>query len=46
VILEDCGSMNGTYLENGERLRSGESRVLSSNGRFYLGSRNNMFQVT
>lgn len=46
VILEDCGSMNGTFLENGERLRSGESRVLSSNGRFYLGSRNNMFQVT
>jgi len=45
VILEDCGSMNGTFLENGERLKSGESRLLSPNGRFYLGSRNNMFQV-
>jgi hypothetical protein len=46
VILEDCGSTNGTFLENGERLRSGESRTLSPNGRFYVGSRNNMFQVS
>ena len=45
VLLEDCNSRNGTYLDNGEKLRSGEPRLLRSGGRFYLGNRSYLFQV-
>ena len=45
VVLEDCGSTHGTFLENGERLKSRQPRVLRPNGRFYVGSKTNMFQV-
>jgi Trypsin-like peptidase domain/FHA domain len=45
VLLEDCNSLNGTFLENGERLKGGESRFLRTGSRFYLGNRSNLFQV-
>jgi hypothetical protein len=45
VLLEDCNSLNGTFLESGERLRGGEPRLLRAGNRFYLGSRDNMFEV-
>ena len=45
VLVEDCNSLNGTFLENGERLRGGEPRLLRAGSRFYLGSRENMFEV-
>lgn len=45
VLLEDCSSLNGTFLENGERLRSGEPRLLRPGSRFYLGNRNYLFEV-
>ena len=45
VLLEDCNSRNGTYLDNGEKLRSGEPHLLRPGGRFYLGNRSYLFQV-
>lgn len=45
VLLEDCNSLNGTFLENGEKLRGGEPRLLRPGGKFYLGNRSNLFQV-
>jgi hypothetical protein len=45
VFLEDCNSLNGTFLENGERLRNGEPRLLRPGNRFYLGNRDNLFEV-
>lgn len=45
VYVEDLGSTNGTFLESGERLQPGAGRLLSVNGRFYLGDRDHMFEV-
>jgi len=45
MVVEDCGSTNGTYLENGERLRAGEPRLVRPYGSFYLGDRRHSFQV-
>jgi S1-C subfamily serine protease len=45
LIVEDCGSTNGTFLDNGERLRTGEPRLVPPYGSFYLGDRSHVFQV-
>ena len=45
LIVEDCGSTNGTFLENGERLRAGVPRLVQPMGSFYLGDRRHVFQV-
>jgi len=45
MLVEDCGSTNGTFLENGERLRAGEPRLVRPYGSFYLGDRRHSFQV-
>lgn len=45
LIVEDCGSTNGTFLESGERLRLGEPRLVKPYGSFYLGDRRHVFQV-
>lgn len=44
-MLEDCWSVNGTYLENGERIASGAPRPLSAGSRFYLSGPENLFEV-
>jgi S1-C subfamily serine protease len=45
MVVEDCGSTNGTFLESGERLRVGEPRLVRPYGSFYLGGRTCSFQV-
>jgi S1-C subfamily serine protease len=45
LFVEDCGSRNGTFLDSGERLRSGEPRLVPRYGSFYLGDRSHVFQV-
>jgi pSer/pThr/pTyr-binding forkhead associated (FHA) protein len=45
LVLEDCNSSHGTFLDSGERLKSNAPRVLMPNSRFYIGSRANTFQV-
>jgi S1-C subfamily serine protease len=45
LVVEDCGSTNGTFLESGERLRAGEPRLVQPMGSFYLGDRRHVFQV-
>ena len=46
LLLTDCNSSCGTFLENGTRLVSGEETRLELGQRFYLGSRETMFEVT
>lgn len=46
VMLEDCCSSNGTFLDSGERIVPGQPRALHPNQRFYLGSRSVMFQLS
>jgi hypothetical protein len=45
LLVEDCGSTNGTFLDTGERLRTGEPRLVQPRGSFYLGDRSHVFQV-
>jgi len=45
-IISDRGSRYGTYTERGERITPDKSIALKSGERFYLGSRNNMFEVS
>ncbi len=45
MLVEDCGSTNGTFLDTGERLRAGEPRLIRPYGSFYLGDRRHSFQV-
>ncbi len=46
-VLEDCGSANGTFLDDsGERLPPNQPRRLPSGARFYLSSRAFRFEVT
>jgi hypothetical protein len=45
LLVEDCGSTNGTFLDSGERLRTGEPRLVQPRGSFYLGDRSHVFQV-
>lgn len=43
-IIEDH-STNGTYLQSGERIPKGKMIQLRPGNRFYLGSRENMFEI-
>jgi pSer/pThr/pTyr-binding forkhead associated (FHA) protein len=45
LLLEDCGSTNGTFLQSGERLKPGSPRRLDHNERFYLADPRFMFEV-
>jgi S1-C subfamily serine protease len=51
LLIEDLGSMNGTFLESGtsgqpgERLKPGSPRPLQTGDRFYLGDARFMFEV-
>jgi serine protease Do len=45
VVLEDCGSTNGTYLASGERLQPGVARVINAGERFYLNDTQTMFEL-
>lgn len=43
--LTDLGSSHGTYL-NGRKLTANQASPLNPGDRFYLGSENEMFQIT
>ncbi len=45
TILEDAWSSNGTFLGTGEMVPPGESRRLRPGDRFYLATRENMFEI-
>ncbi len=45
LLLEDCGSTNGTFLQSGERLKPGSRRRLDPNDRFYLADPRFTFEV-
>lgn len=44
-VLEDTWSTNGTFLENGEPVTPGKPYELKAGTRFYLGNRENTFEV-
>jgi hypothetical protein len=44
-LVEDCWSTNGTFLFNGEKLTPGSARPLVAGERFYIGDRQNVFEV-
>ena len=46
LLLTDCNSSCGTFLENGARLAPGAETPLNLGQRFYLGNRETMFEVT
>lgn len=43
--LEDTWSTNGTFLDNGKALPPGKQHRLNPGTRFYLGARDNLFEV-
>ncbi len=45
LLLQDCGSSNGTYLATGEQLSRGQSRQMQDRDRFFLGSRSVAFEI-
>lgn len=45
VVLEDCGSKNGTFLHSGQRLAPGTPYPLRPGERFYLGDPSIAFEV-
>jgi hypothetical protein len=45
-VLEDSWSTNGTFLDTGEQLTPGQEYELKPGDRFYVGSRDNTFEVT
>lgn len=45
ILLEDCGSTNGTFLENGIRLAMGRAYSLKQGDRFYLITPDILFEV-
>lgn len=45
LVLKDCGSSYGTFLENGTKLEPNVPVVLASGTKFYVGSSNNIFEV-
>ncbi len=46
ILLEDSWSSNGTFAASGQRIAAGQPRELRPGDRFYVGSANNMFEVT
>ena len=45
VMIEDCGSTNGTFIDNGTRIEPGRRFVLKPGTRFYLGTHENTFEL-
>ncbi len=45
VILEDSWSSNGTFTASGQRIAAGQGHQLQAGEKFYLGSRENLFEV-
>ena len=45
VTLEDLWSSNGTFLDSGEKIEPGHPRTLRAGERFYLASRDNLFEI-
>lgn len=45
ILLEDCGSKNGTFLENGTRLEMDRTYQLKDGDRFYLVTPDNLFEI-
>jgi len=45
ILLEDCGSTNGTFLSDGRRLEPGMPHPLRSGERFYLATPDIMFEL-
>ena len=46
LYLQDTFSSNGTFFGAGQRIEPGQTRELRSGDRFYLGVKENMFEVT
>lgn len=44
-ILEDRGSLQGTYFVSGERILPGVPKILKSGDRFFIGNPQNLFEV-
>jgi hypothetical protein len=44
-FIEDCGSENGTFLENGKRISANKKIPLESGVRFYLSDKRQLFEV-
>lgn len=45
VVLEDTWSSNGTFLESGEKVEPGKPKRLRPGDRFYLATRDNLFEI-
>jgi hypothetical protein len=45
ILLEDCSSENGTFLESGERVMPGSYKRLRPGLRFYLGTPAVTFEI-
>ncbi|HKV39737.1 MAG TPA: FHA domain-containing protein [Blastocatellia bacterium] len=45
VVLDDCQSTNGTFLQSGQQVKAGTPWRLRPNERFYLSDPENMFEV-
>ena len=45
LMLKDCGSSYGTFLENGAKLQPQQSVTLGNNARFWLANKENTFEV-
>jgi len=45
AVLKDHGSSCGTYVPDGVRLEPGVPMVLCSGGKFWVGSKDNIFEV-
>ncbi len=45
IFITDLGSTNGTFLSDGTRLMSGRPQMVSAGQGFYLGSRENGFEI-
>jgi pSer/pThr/pTyr-binding forkhead associated (FHA) protein len=46
VWIEDLWSSNGTFLGGGQRLSSGGKQELRPGDRFFLGNKENLFEIT
>jgi pSer/pThr/pTyr-binding forkhead associated (FHA) protein len=45
VLMEDNGSVNGTFLSDGQRLTSGITYKLKAGDRFFLADREVLFEI-
>jgi hypothetical protein len=45
ILIEDCGSKNGTFIYGGEKLDTGRRYVLENGDRFYLAEPGILFEI-